>query len=379
MCVAFATTSVLAEEAPSKKPSFAGFQTNGFWSNWEISAGFGVGTALSNKADLGAYGDRFGIQGNVSLTKWLHPVYGLRAELQGGRFSNFHPTYGRTKWPYLFAHFDFMLNLSNWIGGYREDRVYYAVPYIGGGYMASNFTDDSQSVNHQAGQHDFALAYGLLNKFRVSPRFDLNVEFKGLWAQSDLCPAEMPGKHLFGFAATFGVTYRFKHRGWTRALDAAATAATIAAYQKAADQSKADLEDAEAENARMAKELEDAQAAAKRIPETVVVESEGESMSILFDCGSARVASKERTRLELIARAIKNAPEDKKFHIVGHADAQTGTPAFNKTLSEKRAKIVYDYLVKSGIDADRLTYEGVGDTQDVHEDYPRANRIVTVD
>ena len=32
---AFATTAVWAEDTP-KKPSFAGFVTNGFWDNWEI-------------------------------------------------------------------------------------------------------------------------------------------------------------------------------------------------------------------------------------------------------------------------------------------------------------------------------------------------------
>ena len=30
--------------------------------------------------------------------------------------------------PYIFTHMDFMVNLSNWIGGERDDRVYYAVP-----------------------------------------------------------------------------------------------------------------------------------------------------------------------------------------------------------------------------------------------------------
>ena len=44
--VAFATTA-WAQETP-KKPSFAGFVSNGFWDNWEMSLGGGVGTALTN-------------------------------------------------------------------------------------------------------------------------------------------------------------------------------------------------------------------------------------------------------------------------------------------------------------------------------------------
>ena len=43
--------SAWAEGTP-KKPSFAGFVSNGFWDNWEISAGLGTGTAFSNGGNL---------------------------------------------------------------------------------------------------------------------------------------------------------------------------------------------------------------------------------------------------------------------------------------------------------------------------------------
>ena len=37
-------------------------------------------TAATSKS----FGDRIGFEGNFSLTKWVHPVVGLRAQLQGG-------------------------------------------------------------------------------------------------------------------------------------------------------------------------------------------------------------------------------------------------------------------------------------------------------
>ena len=46
LLVAFASAA-FAEGTP-KKPSVAGFVSNGFWDNWEVSAGFGTGTAFSN-------------------------------------------------------------------------------------------------------------------------------------------------------------------------------------------------------------------------------------------------------------------------------------------------------------------------------------------
>lgn len=45
-------TSVWAQDTP-KKPSFAGFVSNGFWDNWEITLGGGAGTALSNGTNQG--------------------------------------------------------------------------------------------------------------------------------------------------------------------------------------------------------------------------------------------------------------------------------------------------------------------------------------
>lgn len=48
-----------------------------------------------------------------------------------------------------------------------------------------------------------------------------------------------------------------------------------------------------------------------------------------------------------------------KIEIQGHTD-NIGTEEFNKTLSENRAKAVYDYLVENGIAANRLKYKGYG-------------------
>ena len=58
-------TSVWAQDTP-KKPSFAGFVSNGFWDNWEITLGGGAGTALSNGTNQGSFGDRINFEGFVS-------------------------------------------------------------------------------------------------------------------------------------------------------------------------------------------------------------------------------------------------------------------------------------------------------------------------
>lgn len=388
MIAAFAA-SAQAEDMP-KKPSFAGFVSNGFWDNWEISAGLGGGTAFSNRGNLGSWGDRFGFEGNLSLTKWLHPVVGVRGQLQGGWFNNFDADLGKLKWPYLFVHADVMVNASNWIGGYREDRVWYAVPFAGFGYLASNFTDKSQRTSLSGTNQEFAFTAGLLNKFRLSPAFDFNIELKGLMAKSEICPASVSGAYLFGFTATAGITYRFNQRNWQRGVPGY-TAEDIRAFQDAVAAGNAALEASKAENARLTEELAAAQAAAKEA-ETAAAEAEAKAAAeakkvntsssptsiIFYDYSMSKLTAKDKTRLELTADLIKNGPKDRVYTIQGHADQQTGTPAGNKRVAENRAKNVYDYLIKCGVNPKQLTYEGLGNEPDVYKNVQQANRSVII-
>ena len=98
--------------------------------------------------------------------------------------------------------------------------------------MASNFTDKSHENNGSGTHQSFAFTLGWLNKFRISPSFDFNIELKGLIAPSRVSPVAMDGSYLFGFSATAGFTYRFNKRGWQRGV-AGYTVADIQAFQDA--------------------------------------------------------------------------------------------------------------------------------------------------
>lgn len=100
---------------------------------------------------------------------------GARLQIQGGQYQN-DTAFGNQymKDPYIFTHMDFMVNLSNWIGGERDDRVYYAVPFAGFGYHVSGFTDKFQRDWGYGTDHSFAFTAGLLNKFRVCPALTSN-------------------------------------------------------------------------------------------------------------------------------------------------------------------------------------------------------------
>ena len=285
-----------------------------------------------------------------------------------------------------------MLNFSNWAGGYRDDRAYYLVPFVGFGYLATNFTDKSQEDNMTGTHQDFAFSYGLLNKFRLSRSFDFNIELKGMLAPSRVCPAKTDGSYLFGFSATAGFTYRFNKRGWQRGV-AGYTAADIQAFQDAVAASMAAVEAAELENAQLAQQLAAAQAqaaaaqnaaadaAAAAAVATVVAADEAalaDTSIILFDYSMSVLTPQEKTRLELIAEQIKSGSKDAVYQIVGHADQQTGTAAGNKRVAEHRAKRVYDFLVSKGVNPKQLNYEGKGNSPDPFKKVQAANRAAII-
>ena len=70
------------------------------------------------------------------------------------------------------------------------------------------------------------------------------------------------------------------------------------------------------------------------------------------------------------------ANPDQTLAIVGYADKDTGTSAYNMALSKRRAQAVYDALVnKYGINPDRLTIVAQGSDSQPY-DVNNWNRIV---
>jgi outer membrane protein OmpA-like peptidoglycan-associated protein len=80
--------------------------------------------------------------------------------------------------------------------------------------------------------------------------------------------------------------------------------------------------------------------------------------NIFFETGAFELKPESQTELmQLVDFMQKN--KTLKIEIGGHTD-NVGSDASNLTLSEKRAKSVYDFLISKGISADRLSYKGYG-------------------
>ena len=85
--------------------------------------------------------------------------------------------------------------------------------------------------------------------------------------------------------------------------------------------------------------------------------------SVLFDFGSVGLRTAAREKLSLVAGLAKASPEA-ALDIGGHTDA-IGTDDYNQRLSEARAGVVREALVILGVERDRITATGYGETRPV--------------
>lgn len=85
-----------------------------------------------------------------------------------------------------------------------------------------------------------------------------------------------------------------------------------------------------------------------------------------FKTGSTQIDESSYPLLEEIAGVIKDHPELKLIQIEGHTDDQGGALA-NQRLSQGRAEAVRDFLVKAGVQGERLTALGFGEAVPIAE------------
>ena len=84
---------------------------------------------------------------------------------------------------------------------------------------------------------------------------------------------------------------------------------------------------------------------------------------ILFPTNSSYLTEKAKADLKKLVDVLKQQGQV-KIKVDGHTD-KTGTPEYNKWLSDKRAVSVKTYAVSLGLPADIISTTGYGDTKPV--------------
>ncbi|MCB1526080.1 MAG: OmpA family protein [Hyphomicrobiaceae bacterium] len=93
---------------------------------------------------------------------------------------------------------------------------------------------------------------------------------------------------------------------------------------------------------------------------------------IRFASASVTIDSGSNATLDTLAEVAMSCKKG-RIRVEGHTDS-TGRAAFNKTLSEKRAQSVVDYLSKAGVDASRIEAVGYGQEKPIASNNTREGR-----
>lgn len=369
MVLAFAGVSAasMAQNAdPTEKFSVS---TNSFWSNWFVQANV-AGTAFWGNQEVGNNFSKSPLKGfrnnlgfSVAVGKWFTPGLGLRTKFNGawGRtvVSENKKTNANKYWT---LSEQVMFNLSNMLLGYNESRVWDFIPYA------------SVGVNRNMSANCYApvAGIGILNEFKINNKWAVNLDVNYMLGTSDYDGFEgsLPGAKPYdarsfkGLVANHdrtlnvevGLTYNLGKATFNKTPDVEAIKALS---QGQIDALNAQLADAQSENNRLKDMLAEQKQQQSVAPVSAVTKVVSAPVSVFFNIGKAKVASKKDLQnVKAVAEAAK--ANNAKIVVTGYADSKTGSASFNKNLSEKRAQTVADALVNMGVSRDNIEVVSAG-------------------
>ena len=368
MILAFASVSMasMAQEDPTLKYSVA---TNSFWQNWFVQVNASWNAFYSNEekgADFakGPFKDFRSAPGfSVAIGKWFTPGLGLRtkfAAMNGRSVISENKDINDIKFWNLQEQA--LFNLSNMLCGYSDTRVWNFIPYAGVGITR----------NCSYNTYELASSLGLLNTWKLSKRVLLNLDlgftmcgddFEGRLGSKRYVDLggkggePSPSNHDRWFTAELGLTFNLGRVGWDKTPDVDAIKALS---QSQIDALNAQLNDANAENARLNARLREALANQKPAETPKAVrEFVTTPVSVFFNLDKTNIASqKDLVNIEGVAKYAKE--NNTNLLVTGYADSATGKADHNQWLSEERAKTVAEELVKMGVSRDKIETVGKG-------------------
>ncbi|PRP66933.1 OmpA family protein [Nonlabens agnitus] len=97
-------------------------------------------------------------------------------------------------------------------------------------------------------------------------------------------------------------------------------------------------------------------------------------VNVYFEFNSTKPTQYSLSSINFLATYMKDNPSASAT-LTGYAD-ELGSDEYNQDLSERRAKMVNDILVATGVDAGRLSYEGNGEDASVEKSSSPARQLV---
>lgn len=379
---AIAAMGVSAQEVVEQTMAVAEEETAGVGydmkSNWFVSVGAGPQMFFGDHDRQRSFGQRISPALDVAVGKWITPAIGLRlmysglsakGATQNGAYSTGEPLdnkpwhgywLNKSKFDFMNLHVDVMLDLVNIIGGYRPDRVYNLAFYGGVGYGRVWNKPHNESITADL---------GFFNMFHVTKALDINLDLRLSGFQDDFDGEKGDAAFDGLVSVTAGLTYRFGPRGWVKPTR------TVVMYDnEAVNELRAQVANLVARNEKLEKEKNAGQTVTHKVVEFV-----GGDYIVYFPINVTALSNADRAQLEMCSNAIKEAPADARFLIMGYADKSTGTPEVNEILSRTRAENVRACLVKDfGISPERLDVQWKGGVSNMFYDDPALSRVVII-
>ena len=326
--------------------------------NWFMGLGGGINTYNMKKFDK--MGDRLGWQGQLSIGRWNTPVWGGRLVIDAGEpvinYAN------KTKMKWVGGHLDLMYNLTNAVMPYNSERVYSFVPYLGVGYMYG-MNEWMKKPNPKGdlfkGQNQ-TLTYnvGVINNFRLGRGVNMFIELGYRLMQESFDFSKTPvGEYEYDgmLSAVAGIQF-----GLGGKQDF--TPAELMDYNLINDLNS-QINRLRSENEQLRKRPESCPDCPPVTAPPAVSEGVYVPNVVFFRLNSSKIDKGQQISVYNTAEYLKTNP-NATVKIVAYADKQTGTPAYNLALSERRAKAVADALTREhGIDSSRISVDWKGDTE----------------
>ncbi len=350
------------------------YETNRFGDNWFIGVGGGI-NILWNEG-LSADNLKIAPSIDANFGKWFTPSIGMRAGYQGINAQVWSPTASvlgpkmdtdkqmyLQKLGYMYVHGDFLWNISNAFGGYKQTRFWDFVPYLHAGYFRSYGLDGTDFADNE-----IAGGAGLLHNLRLAERLDLIVDMRATVVngrvRGSTGVAVLP-------TVTMGLAVDLGWPAFVRTSTVLAEVETvfvdqIAALEAAAlalEMANVSLQEENAaltaSNGKLGKEVKALKAKAEKSAFSVTEFFDEMTPAVVyFNIGKTVLDDKEMQHMDFIAKNIlEKVDQQTKIHITvaGTADGTTGTLKRNQYLSKARGEYIMNLLTqKYGIAKERI-------------------------
>ena len=337
--------------------------------NWYLGINAGVDTYLKEKLGSDGFFKSIAPTVGVRVGKNLTTVFGLALEGDVVFKSN-NKWYPGSKTFIEGLSLDLMgtFNMSNLFAGYKgEPRPFEVIGLYGFGWEHDfNHLPKSNAINSRVAV-DFAFNLGADKAWQLYIEPSLTYNLHNWLGGVDVSNEFQYDARNAYFGLKAGVNYKFGNSNGSHnfKIEELRDQAEIDGLNAKINELRADNNAKDGQLSAKDQQIADLKAklAACEARPVQVVEKKEEFLQphVIFRQGKSVIDAAQYASIEMVAKYMKNH-KDAKVKVLGYASPE-GNAELNQKLSEKRAEVVKNALVKKyKIAADRITCEGLGAT-----------------